>query len=104
MANIRVDKNTGIWYSHTNIPLGRGTGKSGAIVSIQKNGKYYKIMSLNAQHPDDSWYGDTFIGDMYAVFEWVNTSTTSGFYQQITKWYNRYGWAKRRLLELAKEG
>ena len=100
---VRVDKNTGIWYTHHNIPLGKGTGKSGALTSIQKGGEYYIIDTLNHSHPEDSWYDGVFIGDMYAVFKWIKTGVDSGFYQQVTKWYYRYGWAKRRMLEMAKE-
>ena len=100
---VRMDKDTGIWYTHHNIPLGKGTGKSGAIVSVGSGDNFYKIFTLNHDHPEDSWYNDIFIGDMYAVFKWIRTGTTSGFYQQVTKWYNKYGWAKRRMLEMNKE-
>ena len=103
MATIRVDKNTGIWYSHDNIPLGKGTGKSGAITSVTINGTYYIISNLNHGHSEDSWYKDTFCGDNYAVFKWVKTGIDSGFYQQITRWYSKYGWAKRRLLEIGNK-
>lgn len=103
MANVRVDKNTGIWYTYHNIPLGKGTGKSGALTSIQNKKGFYKIMSMSHKHPDDCWYHDTFCGDYYAVFKWVSTGVEIGFYQQVTKWYSRFGWTKRRMLEIAQE-
>ena len=103
MATVRVDKNTGIWYTHNNIPLGKSTGKSGAITAITINGNFYKIKTLYEGHSEDCWYNDTFCGDYYAVFEWVRTGIDSGFYQQITKWYSKFGWAKRRMLEIGKE-
>lgn len=92
---IRVDVKTKKEYTHDNIPIGR-------LNSIQNSKSFFKIFSQSKGHSDTQWYHGEFLGDSYAVFEWVNTSTTTGFYQQVSKWYMRYGDALNKMLKLAK--
>lgn len=91
--SVRVDSKTGKTYTFHNIPV----TKEAVSTSGYKDGVYYKIISQNHSHPDDSWYNGRFIGDRYAVFEWVKTSAESGFWQQYSRWYNRFGNALRKL-------
>lgn len=96
---VRVDKVTGKVYTYNNIPA----DKEGKLISAQCRKGYYKIFSENHNHPEDSWYEGRFIGDRYAVFKWVNSSSEAGFYQQVSKWYNRFGNAVRKLQDIVKE-
>lgn len=100
MGNIRIDKETGRSYTYHNIPL----GKRGCLTSIQAGGKYFTIRSENHHHPEDSWYEGKFIGDRYAVFQWINTSPEEGFYQQVSNWYVYFGRAVNRMRSLAAMG
>ena len=99
MSNIRHDKLTGKDYTYHNIPV----DKKGHLTAVQCSKGFYKIFSENHSHPEDSWYDGRFIGDRYAVFKWVNTTPSQGFYQQVTPWYSRFGNAVRKLIAITKE-
>ena len=99
MSNIRHDKLTGKDYTYHNIPV----DKKGHLTSVQCSKGFYKIFSENHSHPEDSWYDGRFIGDRYAVFKWVNTTPSQGFYQQVTPWYYRFGYAVNRMFKLTRE-
>lgn len=99
MATIRVDKVTGKTYTYHNIPI----DKKGTPTCIQCRKGFFKILNQNSRHPDDSWYEGRFIGDRYAVFMWINNGGESGFFQQVSPWYMKYGNAVRKMNELAKD-
>lgn len=92
---IRKDKNTGVEYTYHNIPIGR-------LSSVQNEKGFYKIFESNHRYPLDSWYNDVKVCGDYAVFIWVNTTPSTGFYQQISPWYMRYGNALRKMIELSQ--
>ena len=96
--SVRIDKVTGKVYTWNNIPV----DKRGHLTAIECRKGFYKIVSQNHNHPEDSWYQGRFIGDSYAVFKWVKTGE-SGFYQQVSPWYVWFGNAVRKLYELTKE-
>ena len=93
---IRKDKNTGTLYNYFNIPYGR-------LSSVQTSKGFFKIYESNHRHPNDSWYNDVKVCGDYAVFVWVNTTPSTGFYQQVSPWYIRYGNACRKMIKLACE-
>ena len=99
MSNIRHDILTDKEYTYHNIPV----DKKGHLTAVQCSKGFYKIFSENHSHPEDSWYDGRFIGDRYAVFKWVNTTPSQGFYQQVTPWYYRFGNAVRKLITVTKE-
>lgn len=89
----RTDLTTGKKYFLNNIPVGFLTA-----VTLP-NGTQLKIFPENGT--TDCWYNGRFIGDRYAVFV-----KTGAMWQQISKWYNRYGYATRvmcRYKPLSKE-
>lgn len=92
---VRKDKNTGITYTWHNIPHNR-------LSSIQNEKGFYKIFESNHAHPNDSWYNDIKVCGDYAVFKWINTTPSTGFYQQVSPWYMRYGNALNKMFKLAK--
>ena len=53
-------------------------------------------MAEHFGHEDDVWYNQTFCGDRYAVFKRTVSNKT---WYQITPWYNRFGWAQRKMFE-----
>lgn len=95
---MRKDVLTGKCYTDSNIPLDR---KGGALTRYEDtaNNRKYRIMSESMGHSDDMWYNGRFLGDRYAVFVWVATTSTLGFWQQVTPWYIRYGYAVRMMLK-----
>ena len=99
MSNIRHDKLTGKDYTYHNIPV----DKKGHLTAVQCSKGFYKIFSENHNNPDASWYQGRFIGDSWAVFKWVKTGEKSGFYQQVSPWYSRFGNAVRKLTTVTKE-
>ena len=88
--SLRFDQKTGKTYTWFNIPLPNTT-------SAQTENGYFVIMNENHSHPEDSWYNGSFIGDRYAVFKWIKSTTSTGFYQQISPWYAKYGNARNKL-------
>ena len=92
---IKIDSKTGKKYIN-NIP----EGKLAMAETIE--GRRFKIIPMNANNQEDSWYNDRFIGDYYAVFEFVQPSTGCGFWQQRTKWYMNFGNAQRKLFWFAE--
>ena len=92
---IRTDCKTKKQYTYFNLPIEEISCKQ------NKNG-FYIIFNEKRTHPNDAWYNGTFIGDRYAVFKWIKTGIDSGFYQQMSKWYINFGWAKRKLHEISQ--
>lgn len=92
---IRMDKKTGKMYTWHNIPYNR-------LISIQNEKGFYKIFESNHSHPNDSWYNDIKVCGDYAVFKWENTSSSTGFYQQVSPWYIHYGSAIRKMVKLSQ--
>ena len=90
-----IDIKTGRKYIN-NIPEGRLT----MVETV--DGFKYKIMPMNINHQEDSWYNGRFIGDNYAVFKFVQPSMGTGFWQQVTKWYMNFGNAQRKLFWFAE--
>ena len=88
---------TGKKYTNSNLPWGR------IWTATDNNGKRYKICNENYTRPNDSWYNGVFIGDRYAVFEQIKLGNGSLFYQQVSKWYIRFGYAQRKLYEFTKD-
>ena len=98
MENLRIDRKTGKRYTYRNIPL----DTKDTTDSIKSVNGYFKIFSMNHDHPDDSWYNGVFIGERYGVCKWVSTSPTTGFFQQVSNWYMRFGNAQRIMYQLAE--
>lgn len=90
---LRTDSKTKKQYTYFNMPIGENT-------SLYNCNGFYIIMNENRLFPDDSWENGRFIGDRYAVFKWVNTSVDTGYFQQVTKWYKYFGWAKNKLYKI----
>ena len=89
---MRVDKKTGKKYTSNNIPFRSVTG-------ITTHKGTFCIKNESTGHEQDTWYNDTFLGDRYAVFEY---NEQARFWQQLTPWYVRFGYAQRKLFELSK--
>ena len=97
---IKIDVKTNIHYID-NIPQLKN--RKGRVSSIQTSKGFFKVFAQNHSHQLDSWYNDEFIGDNYAVFKWVNTAPNDGFYQQITPWYKRCGYAEHIMCKMARD-
>lgn len=92
---IRKDSKSGKLYTYRNIPFDR-------LNSIQNENGFFVIYESNDKHPDDSWYEKIKVCGEYAVFKWVNTTPSTGFYQQVSPWYINYGNAINKMIKLAK--
>lgn len=87
---MRVDKNTGKKYSDHNIPMNR------TFTVILPQVAIYRIMAEHHGYEQDVWYHNTFCGDRYAVFKRKHGDR---YWQQITPWYKRFGYAQRKMFE-----
>lgn len=88
---LKMDKKTKKWY-YNNVQCGK-------LVEIKTvSGNVYRIFALCKN--EDCWYNDEFMGTDYAVFKKIKNGN---FWQQISKWYMRYGDAVRCLSKSAKE-
>lgn len=87
---MRVDKNTGIRYTEHNMPYDK------CIHMVIPKVAEFKILNENYGHEHFVWYHDTFCGDRYAVFKRIYGQQ---FWQQITPWYKRFGYAQRKMFE-----
>lgn len=89
---MRIDKKTGKKYTSHNIPANSVTG-----ISTHKG--VFCISNEAKGHEEDTRYNGTFLGDRYAVFKYNEQGI---FWQQVTPWYVRFGYAHRKLFELSK--
>ena len=80
--NFREDMKTHKKYTLSNIPINKVCG-----VRITQD-EQYRILSQSAGHGEDCWYNGEFIGDYYCVAKY---NFKAHCWQQISKWYFRYG-------------
>ena len=85
-----TDKNTGKRYTVHNIPVDK------VFIMVLPGHSELRIMNENYGHESDVWYDGTFCGDRYAVFE---RTVESSCWMQITPWYQRFGYAQRKMFE-----
>ena len=89
-SRMRVDKNTGKRYTEHNMPLDK------CIHMVIPKVAQFKILNENYGHESDVWYDGIFCGDRYAVFKY---NLESHYWQQITPWYKRFGYAQGKMFE-----
>ena len=87
-----MKKSDRLKYSKNLIPFGRLCGTGGA------HGDF-RIFHEYESHADDAWYGDTLVVRSWGVLEWNEHAHA---WQQVGKYYAKYGNALRLMLELAK--
>ena len=79
-------------YGKNLIPYGRMFG-------INNERGRFKIFHEYENHANDAWYGDTLVVRSWGVLEW---NEYAHVWQQVGKYYTKYGNALRLMLELAK--
>lgn len=90
---IRIDGKTGKRYDRFNIPISK---KRVPLVRSQYG--LFRVLNYNYKDPDVCWSGDRFTGDHYAVFQY---DFNINYYIQVSRWYQSYGYAERRLKEMS---